>query len=98
MEPDDGPEWGYCQEPGCTDAAIPCYGEGNGYPNEPDAFLCPDHAGEHDYCHGCGHVGGLVWSEDLPEGWSGACRTCIANWADTQDTERYHGHLWDTGR
>jgi hypothetical protein len=97
---DNRPEWGYCQEEGCEEAAIPCYRAGNAYPDDPDDLLCPSHAPEYDYCWNCGSEGAVFGDDEspLPEEWSGACRACIKDWHDTEATERYHSHLWDVGR
>lgn len=41
---DNQPEWGYCTDPGCTEAAFPIWLSG-GFPDDPDLLLCETHIG-----------------------------------------------------
>lgn len=43
---DNGPEWGLCETPGCSEPAEPLWFSG-GFPDDPDLLLCYRHTGEH---------------------------------------------------
>lgn len=74
VEPDDGPEWGYCQVEGCYCEAQPCYKAGNEYPNDADALLCHEHAIKSGFCGCCRTEAPLI--ED------GLCKGCIDRFAE----------------
>lgn len=92
---DNTPEWGYCQEEGCSEPAIPCYDIGNKYPNDADALLCPSHARGMGYCPECGSADTLNLDGD-PDWLAGLCRGCRDDaWGNYTDDlaidSYYHG-------
>jgi hypothetical protein len=44
MEPNEGPERGYCKLDGCREPALPMWLVGK-HPDEPDLFYCHEHTG-----------------------------------------------------
>lgn len=96
MEHDNTPEWGTCQHEDCKEPAIPCYGVGNHYPNDPDDLLCPAHAvSEGGYCSNCGQVGPYAGPEydPVPDWLAGLCRDCQSEaWSNHQDDTAIHNY------
>jgi len=85
---DNRPEWGYCQQEGCKEPAIPCYLPDNEPPGEPDDLLCCEHAPKHGYCGWCGAFWGGIESFEMNP--SGVCDECRDDLVREQNAEAYY--------